>query len=141
MSSLETRKSTRREREIKSQFTQHAIEARETATYSLSSFSSTFSSFFSSAASPPAAAAPPAAAGAAPPAPTLLNRRKTAAGISSATLPNVLCTKRQRGMETYVRRSLMSLPSRALARRVAQIGSASTLAALVRVVSLSAYIQ
>ena len=86
----------------------HSKQAQLTS--SDSSFSSTFSSTFSGSA---AAAAPPAAgaapvAGAPPPAPTL------------------------------ERRSLTSLPSRALARRVAQMGSTSILAAVVRVLILSA---
>lgn len=42
---------------------------------------------------------------------------------------------------TLVRRSLTFLPSRALARRVAQMGSSSTLAAVVRATSLSAVIS
>jgi len=79
-----------------------------------SSDSSLASSFFSSlGASSVAAAAPPEAAATpaagAPPPPTL------------------------------VRRSLTSLPSRALARREAQMGSTSTSAAVVRVVIFSPY--
>ena len=75
-----------------------------------SSFSSTLSSFFSAAgASPPAAA--------------------TGAGPDAAAPPPE---------PTFVRRSLTSLPSSALASRVAQIGSTSTLAAEVSVLIFSA---
>ena len=81
-----------------------------------SSDSSFSSSFFSSSLGASAAAAPPAAApgaapaaGAAPPAPT------------------------------FERSSFTSLPSSAFARRVAQIGSSSTDAAVVKAVILSAY--
>lgn len=78
-----------------------------------SSDSSLASSFFSSLAASGAAASPPAAAAGAPPA------------VGAPPPP------------TLVRRSLTSFPSRALARREAQIGSTSTLAAEVRVVIFS----
>ena len=78
-----------------------------------SSFSSSFfSSAFSSAAAPPAAAPPDGAAtaaGAPPPDPTLVNN------------------------------SLTSLPSKALAKRVAQMGSTGTLAAAVKATIFSLY--
>lgn len=76
-----------------------------------SSFSSSFfsSSFGASAAPPAAAAGAPPVAGAAPPAPT------------------------------FERSSLTFLPSRAFARRVAQMGSSSTPAAVVKATILSDY--
>ena len=80
---------------------------------SLSSFASSFfSSAASSAAASPEAAAPPPEV-ATPPA---------AGAPPPPTLESI---------------SLTSLPSRALARRVAQMGSRSTLAAVVRVVIFS----
>jgi len=82
-----------------------------------SSDSSLASSFFSSS-----LAASGAASSAAPPAPAAA----TAAPAAGAPPP-----------PTLVSMSLMFFPSRALARREAQIGSSSTLAAVVRVVIFS----
>ena len=79
-----------------------------------SSDSSFASSFFSSSFGTSAAAAPPEAAGAAPP---------PAAGAPPPP--------------TFERRSLMFLPSSAFARSDAQMGSSSTLAAVVKARILS----